>query len=334
MDRHSETGLKLIKSSHYVEDSVVTNEPDLGPRLDEDFAAGVALWRASQPPEGDVTAPTFSNVLLILKDRLAVSRRRLAKADRVHVENVRHFLEVRVVAQKDNATVFSKMGATRRTFEEHFPGSEDAFVLGGFQSPTSRDSTQLLEQSGSVLERLKSPDFVLPEPLTKAVKVDAKELVAELDADVECLRTSDGHLRLARREVQKSRKNKNRAVKEHGKVFVWIVRALENLYLLAGEEELAKQIRPSGHRPGRRAVEVSEEDAAKQESAGAPTSGGATSDSPPAGESEAGQPAADPPVADQQAAGEPVADQPDSGEATTSAGASVSSDSDAATAAA
>ena len=148
---------------------------------------------------------------------------------------------------------------------EHFPGSENAFVLGGFQSPTSKEPFQLLEQAGTVLDRLKSPDFELPEPLTTAVKVDPELLVAELEADVEKLRVSYDVLRLARREVQKSRKNKNRVVEEHAQLFLWTARTLESLYRLAGEEELAAQIRPSGRRPGRRAVEVAEEEAAKQE---------------------------------------------------------------------
>lgn len=302
MDRHSATGLKLIKSSHYIEDSVVTNEPDIGPKLDKDFLASVESWRASQPAAAAVTAPSFSGVLLILKDRLAVSRRRLAKADRVHVANVRYLWEVRPVAQKDRDAVYSKMGATRRTFEEHFPGSENAFVLGGFQTPTSQDSTQLLEQADTVLERLKSEDFVLPDPLTKAVKVDAKLLVGELEADVEQLRTSFEVLRLARREVQKSRKNKNRAVEEHGQLFVWTVRTIEGLYRLAGEEELAGLIRPSGRRPGRRAVEVAEEEAEQ---------------------ASAGQPASDPPASD-----EPAPDSPASGDGPASTPAPGSSDPD------
>jgi len=47
MERYSETGLKLIKSSHSVEDSVVTNGPDIGPTLDKKYASQVAAWKAS-----------------------------------------------------------------------------------------------------------------------------------------------------------------------------------------------------------------------------------------------------------------------------------------------
>ncbi|MCP3957395.1 MAG: hypothetical protein GY719_06045 [bacterium] len=262
MNRHSETGLKLIKSSQYVEDSIVTNGPDLGPKLDADFVAGVVRWKASQGKAKRPTAPSFTDVLFILKDRLAVSRHRLAETDRAHVANVRHFLEVRALARSVNTTFFSKMSATRRTFQEHFPDSENAFVLAAFQSPTSADSTQLLEQAGTVLDRLESPTFVLPKPLTKAVKVDPEELITELKSEVEQLRTSDNDLRLARRKVQKSRKDKNRAVKEHSELFLRISRMFESFYLIAGEPELAAQIRPSGRRPGRRAVEVADEEAA------------------------------------------------------------------------
>ncbi len=207
MPGYSETGLKLIKSAHSVEDSVVTNAPDIGPKLDEDFLASVKLWRASQPQTADLDAPSFTGVLYILKDGLAVSRERLAEADMVHVENLRQFLAVRRVAKKHKTNVFDKLHATHRTIEEQFAEDDEAFELTGIQIPTSQEPTKLLRQADQALKTLKSPDFVLPESKLRSLKLDPEDLVEELESDVEVFREWNGKLRSSRREVQKSRKN-------------------------------------------------------------------------------------------------------------------------------
>ncbi|MCP5017154.1 MAG: hypothetical protein GY938_18060, partial [Ketobacter sp.] len=69
------------------------------------------------------------------------------------------------------------------------------------------------------------------------------------------------------REVQESRKVKNRKLEEHKDTFLWTARTLEGFYRLAGENELADRIRPSLRRRGLRAVDVEAEEAAGAESA-------------------------------------------------------------------
>ena len=69
-----------------------------------------------------------------------------------------------------------------------------------------------------------------------------------------------------RREVQETRKVKNRLLEEHKERFLYTARTLEGLYRLAGEKEHAERIRPSTTRPGRRAAEV-EGEAAEESSA-------------------------------------------------------------------
>ena len=82
--------------------------------------------------------------------------------------------------------------------------------------------------------------------------------------EVERLRETNTELRLARREVEKSRKHKNQVLDEHKDFFLWTARTLESFYQLAGEPKLAAQIRPSGRRPGRRAVEVADDASSDQ----------------------------------------------------------------------
>ena len=279
MKRQSESVFKLLKSSREVEDSVATNGGDVGARLDERFTPGGANRLMTESPVGEASAPSFPDTLFTLNDGLAASRRRLAAADRQHVENLRRFLEVRRGAKKLNGSVYAKLGATRRTIEEIFKEGGDPFELAGFESPTSLETAKLLQQADLAIGRLKSPDLKLPKSLVKGIKVEPETIVSELEPEIEQLRDADGKLRLARRAVQKSRKHKNEVLAEHKNLFLWTARTFENLYLLAGEPKLAGEIRPSGRRPGRRAAEVAEEEAAGQESSDKPAS-----DETPAGE--------------------------------------------------
>ena len=144
--------------------------------------------------------------------------------------------------------------------------ASNTFVLAGFDGPGSPQTPVLVRQADLAIDRLKSPDLVLPKSLMAGIRVDPVAIAAELESEVKELRESHDKLRLARREVQKSRKEKNRVLEEHQELFQRISRAFENFYLMAGEPELAAQIRPSGHRPGRRAVEVEGEAATPPES--------------------------------------------------------------------
>ncbi len=128
MQRQSNTVIRFLKSAMDVEDSVTTNKPEIGPRLDLRFAA--VPIPGLEVPEGGAPSSSFEDSMTRLQNGLAISRIRLATADRHHVENLRHFLEVREVSRSFNSSVYSKLGVTRRTIEEVFE-DVDAFILAG-----------------------------------------------------------------------------------------------------------------------------------------------------------------------------------------------------------
>ncbi len=89
---------------------------------------------------------------------------------------------------------------------------------------------------------------------------------------------------------------KNQAIEEYDRVFGWVTRAFESLFSLAGLEELARRIRPSVRRKGRRAVD--EEDALEEQTSPAESpSDDASSTGAPA-EPQSPPAAATPPSAD------------------------------------
>ncbi len=63
----------------------------------------------------------------------------------------------------------------------------------------------------------------------------------------------------ARKEAEVTRKAKNDAIDQFDSVFLWVGRALESYFHLAGRHELAERVRPSTRRPGRRAADVDPE---------------------------------------------------------------------------
>ncbi len=304
MQLQSKMILNLERSARDVESSVTLNGPDIGPKLDDRYAP-ITTAREGEPPR-----PPSRDILFTLRDDVAASRRNLVSLDNDHVENLRRYIEKRGARDEMVDALYGQLGTTRRTIEDLFK-PKSAFVLAAIEGPTSRNSNTLIKQANLSINRLRSPDMALPASKVQAIKVDPTSLADELETGVEHLGEKDLELRHARRAVQKSRKRKNEAIKEHQETFLWTSRTLEGYYRLAGEEELAKLIRPSTRRPGRRAVEVAPEvpgDGSEEASSGEP-SGAQPSDEVTASDTaaavtvKAAEPAADALAADVPAAG-------------------------------
>ncbi len=302
MQRQSKMVLARLKSSAEVEASVNLNAVDVGHKLDDRFVQFLASR------EGEPQRPPAQDNLLILRDVLATSRQNLGELDNQHVESLRKFLEKRAERDGHAVRVYGTLGVVHRTMADLFE-PDSIFVLAGIETPISRYADQLLKQSDLAIERLKSPDMVLPPAQVEGIQVDPKTLVEGLESKVEQLRASHTELVDRRRAVQRSRQRKNAALEEHDRTFLWTARTLEGYYRLAGEDKLAQEIRPSTHRPGRRAIEVAAEEtgespdspssegvAAEQTSPEAPASDDAAV-SPETGTPETGTPVAGTPVA-------------------------------------
>ena len=88
--------------------------------------------------------------------------------------------------------------------------------------------------------------------------MNPQELALELQPRAVRLGVVRSELNGVGSQLNASRKDKNRGLKRHKENFLWIARGAESFFELAGEHELAKRIRPSIRRKGRRAAEVEE----------------------------------------------------------------------------
>lgn len=257
MQRQSEMVLQQLESSAEVEASVETHGPIVVRKLAEVYARNL---------EEGQDAPYFQGTMLALKDRLAGSRQSLAVADNQNVEQLRQLDELQQESNELLPKLYRHMSAARHTMDELF-GKGSAFRVASIEGPTAQRREKLLRQAELAIARFEQPNLEFPASEFEGFTVDPEGAARGLKVKVTRLRGVFDEQRRLNREVQESRKVKNRTLEEHKKTFVWTARTLEGYYRLAGEDELADRIRPSLGRRGLRAVDVEALEAAKARAA-------------------------------------------------------------------
>ena len=115
-------------------------------------------------------------------------------------------------------------------------------------------------------------------------------MAANLRPKVEGFRSAHTTVKLKRRAADETRKDMHQAMADHKETFLWIARAGEGLYRLAGEDELAERIRPSLRRKGRRKVDVAPDADGETPDADEATDDSTADDTSPADAPAAAQP--------------------------------------------
>ena len=292
----------LVESAIRVESEIETHTEEVAARLEEDFepiTTGLAEGQAK---------PDFRATLTALKDRLRHSREQLSSAETRQIDLVKQAIELRGERQELSSSLYDDFSSMRRTVEELYrgrgkdPGRVSAFVVAGIQGPTAQGPAKLVRQVDLAVEHLRKPGLEFPPPRFGGAELKPRLLAQALAPRARRLHQVLDGLRGVGSEMNASRKARNRAIESHKATLLWVARAAEAYFQLAGEHELAERIRPSARRPGRRAAEVA----------------GAKTDEPEAGASPA---EASPP--DVPAEGPPVAGsgEPGTGEAPAAAAA-------------
>ena len=105
-------------------------------------------------------------------------------------------------------------------------------------------------------------------------------MVGELESDLGILDAIRVDLDKARKAVNETVIERNKAIEEYDRVFPWVARALESYFRLAGETDLANRIRTSVRRVTRRQAEEEEGDAASPDASGSEAGEGAVASEP------------------------------------------------------
>ncbi len=274
--RQSESILGYLDSAKEVEDSVTVQGPEIAQTLDQRFQPRVeALIATGEVEDG---RPVYRAILFSLRDELAASREELSAVEYQHIDLKGQITELAIERETLHEDLGDDYTFLRGSLEKRAVGRKVS-AQAGLQGPTARKSSRLVRQVKVAVYKLSKPDLEIAEDRLAAFGFDIEGTVARLKAKAERLDEVLQQLRRLKRKLQVSQVAKDKAVERHRKTFVPVTRTLEGYYRLAGEDELADQIRPSVVQRGRRAVEV--EDAPDAPPVTGPAEGASTAEPSP-----------------------------------------------------
>ncbi len=143
------------------------------------------------------------------------------------------------------------------------------FVLASVSGVTPRTPRRFLQQVEQTEKFLREPAVEPPSLELNGIQVDFVGLADDLKPLRQHYADLLDGIDRAGKQAEGAMVAKNEAIGQYDRIFGWVTNAFESLFGLAGLEELARRIRPSVRRKGRRAVD--EEDA-PQEQASEPSS--------------------------------------------------------------
>ncbi len=219
--------------------------------------------------EGEIVID-YQGVFDNLGTELRAAKQGMVAANTVHLGQL-----ARIVALQERRTdlkqgLFSRFSKARHGLESFF-GARRAFPMLAVDGETPRDPMGLVHQVRETVDFLGQPKIALPTLDLDGVQLDLTAIATQLGDGANELEAVVGELERARKQAQMSRQAKNEAIDRFDDVFLWVARALESYFHLAGMHELAERVCPSTRRPGRRAVDENpgsdpEEESAPEES--------------------------------------------------------------------
>ncbi len=253
-EEQSDLILNLVHNATQVESEIEIHTGEVADRLGETFAPIFETWEEGQEK------PDFQATLRALKDKLGDSREKLSLAEERLIGLIRQAVELRDERQELMGGLYDDFSSMRRTVEELYRGkgkdNVNAFVVAGIQGPTAQRPTKLLRQIDLAILHLQQPGLEFPVSRFGETRLEPSKLANVLKPRCDRLHQVQSELRGVGSEMNASRKQKNRALEAHKETFLWVAQGAEALFHLAGEHELAKRVRTSTHRPGRRDDEV------------------------------------------------------------------------------
>ncbi len=220
------------------------------------------LNRRYAPPGGD-DGPVnneggiivdYAGVFANLGTELRSAHQGMVAANTVHLGQL-----ARIVALKERRASLTKGLITRflrvRHGLEGFFGAHQGFPMLAVAGDTPRDPVGIVHQVRETVDFLKQPKVELPTLDLDGIQIDLVATATQLSGEADLLDQLLVELDRARKDAEVTRQAKNDAIDLFDDVLLWVGRALESYFHLAGMHDLAARVRPSARRPGRRAAE-------------------------------------------------------------------------------
>ena len=190
----------------------------------------------------------FATTLELFTKKLVTSRDLMVDTDRAYRDQRARETLVRGRRDQHLGAVNSAVVNLRRAFTGVYRDEMVAEV--GFARRTPQQAGELLEQATHLATRLRDPEIGLTGSRFGDVQLDVPKLAQELAGPVEQLELAAQELAQEERATEALKLAKDEALAAHNKRFVWIAQTVESFCRLAGLEEVAKRVRPSGQRHG------------------------------------------------------------------------------------
>lgn len=194
--------------------------------------------------------PDFDNLQQALGQLVAAERQQLVSRDETHVTELDHDREVRAARDTAAAEVYEKLFEVRDTFEGQFGAGASAKVLGG-ETRIPTDPLALHRLGSRVLERLLSPQLVLPPARLNGVSVDPPALATSFDLPLHRLGEALETLGRERKDSDDTVLEKAAALERTDRTVAAAARVLDGLYALAGYPGWAEKVRLTRRAPRR-----------------------------------------------------------------------------------
>ncbi len=188
--------------------------------------------------------------MLNLGTELRSAQQGMVAANTAHVGQL-----ARIVALQDQRDSLSQglLGRflkARHGLEGLF-GTRQGFPMLAVAGDTPRDPTGLVHQVRETVDFLRQPKVERPSLDLAGFQIDLVATATQLGGEADELDGVLAHLERARKDADVTRQAKNDAIDRYDSIFLWVARALESYFHLAGMHELAERVRPSARRPGR-----------------------------------------------------------------------------------
>ncbi len=194
----------------------------------------------------DQTLP-FTTDLDLFRKQLLASRDRMVATDRAYRDQRARESLARGRRNARVKDVNRHVVDLRRAFDGLFRPEKLAEL--GFARRTPQVPGELLEQASHLATRLAVPNLDLSGARVGELKLHPGQ-IAELAEATELLRLALDQLAGDIRQTEALKLAKDDTLADFNRWFLWIARTVESLCHLAGLDEVAKRVRPSGRRPG------------------------------------------------------------------------------------
>ncbi len=242
-----------LKSFGAVHAALNTQSTEAVTELGHRQAATLAGGRTGtgEPALLAVESGDYQRVFAHLAGELEGAKDQMISANSAHLGQLARIVELKARRAGLTGALSGRFLKVRNTFETLY-GSHQGFPVLAVSGRTPRSPTGLVAQVRETAAFLAEPKVELPPLDVDGIAVDPPTTAVQLGAGADELDGVLVELNEAQKQADVTRQAKNDAISAYDRKFLRVARMAESLFHFAGMHELAKRVRPSTRRPGRR----------------------------------------------------------------------------------